>query len=241
MTSTPFAPASAPEAAEWVLNGITDFGPRVSALLPAGLPAYVRILHPAWLEVNGRPRQVSWTQVAEANGRKPHPLMQWPGITGLADVNDWQRGQDRIYDEQPASGSLPPEVGRPLVEILRGHTSTPQECLFGLWEGFGGGQSLPKNAEVGLPGRKLALFTATLDDANESFVQPPWHQSANLWWPADQAWCVSTDIDLISTYVGGSKELAQELLNSRELEVVPAAEQDAIHLRADTVNPYPEP
>lgn len=241
LTSTPFVPASSPDAAQWVLNGITDFGPRVSALLPAGMPAYVRILHPAWLEVHGTPRQVSWARVAEANGRTAHPLMQWPGITGIADINDWQHGQAKIYDEQPARGTLPPEVARPLAEILRGHTTTPERCLFGLWDGYGGTPKLPRDAEVGLSGRTLALYTATLDDAIESFEPPPWHQSANLWWPADQSWCVATDIDLLSTYVGGSTTLAEVLLASNELEVVPATEDDAIHLRADTINPYPEP
>ncbi|MQA10934.1 MAG: hypothetical protein GEU98_20735 [Pseudonocardiaceae bacterium] len=239
----PFVPAS-PElgtaAARWVLDGTTDFGTRVSALLPAGLPAYARILHPAWLEVHGTSRQVRWAEVARANGRTAHRLMQWPGITGIANINEWQYGQASVYDEAPEQGSLPEEAGRPLVEILRRHTKTPGNCWFGLWHGFGGLERLPRNAEVGMPGRTLWLYSATLDDAPESFEAPPRHQTANLWWPEDQAWCVATDIDLISTYVCGSAELVDELLTSSDLDVYPAGPEDPIHLRADQINPYPE-
>ena len=40
---------------------------------------------------------------------------------------------------------------------------------------------------------------------------PLW-QSANLWWPEDRAWCVTTDIDFAWTYVGGDRSLIEELI-----------------------------
>ena len=46
---------------------------------------------------------------------------------------------------------------------------------------------------------------------------PPFHQSANLWWPEDRAWCVGTEIDLMTTYVGGTREAVTAILES-ELE-----------------------
>src|SRR5690349_23203664 len=44
---------------------------------------------------------------------------------------------------------------------------------------------------------------------------------ANLWWPDDRAWCVVTDIDLTSTYVGGSAGCIGELLAHTGLEAWP--------------------
>ncbi|TCP54193.1 hypothetical protein EV191_103236 [Tamaricihabitans halophyticus] len=242
----PFAPASADTGereGRWVREGIREFGSSVSALLPDSLPGYARILHPAWREVHGTARQVSWAEVAGANGRKAHRLMQWPGITGIGDLDQWQLGQAKVYDEEPLLGSLPTEVARPLVEILAKHTETPESCLFGLWHGYGGAlQQLPRDAEIELPHRKLWLYQARVQDATASFTDGsgPEHQSANLWWPSDQAWCVATDIDLASSYVGGSAELIAALLDSPDLEAVDAYLADPIHLRADTVNPYPE-
>ena len=44
--------------------------------------------------------------------------------------------------------------------------------------------------------------------------------SPNLLWPADHAWCVTTDVDTAWTGVGGSSALADELLTDARLEVV---------------------
>lgn len=44
----------------------------------------------------------------------------------------------------------------------------------------------------------------------------------SFWWPADRAWFVSTEIDISSTYVGGSTSLIEALLADDLLEALPA-------------------
>jgi hypothetical protein len=48
-------------------------------------------------------------------------------------------------------------------------------------------------------------------------------QSPNFIWSADHAWCVATDIDDDSTFIGGSAALIEELCASNVLEVLPIA------------------
>src|SRR4051794_4772473 len=40
------------------------------------------------------------------------------------------------------------------------------------------------------------------------------------WWPEDRAWVVASDIDLPSTYVAGSAELAERLMGDGRLEAL---------------------
>ena len=52
-------------------------------------------------------------------------------------------------------------------------------------------------------------------ETNDAPHEPPtFHQSANLWWPEDRAWCVGTEIDLMTTYVGGTREAVTAILES---------------------------
>ena len=63
------------------------------------------------------------------------------------------------------------------------------------------------------------------------------YQSANLWWPADRAWCVHTEIDLNTTYVAGSQRLIDAVLASEKLEAYQLEPTD--ELVNDAVNPIP--
>ncbi len=68
----------------------------------------------------------------------------------------------------------------------------------------------------------------------------PWEQSAGLWWPADRAWCVATDVELVSTYVVGSAACVADLLADPRLESAPATVTQPVGDDADQVNPPPE-
>jgi hypothetical protein len=63
----------------------------------------------------------------------------------------------------------------------------------------------------------------------------------SLWWPGDNAWCAGTDIDLMTTYVGGSHEAIEALLADDRLEVLPVSDKQRITWDADTINPLPAP
>jgi hypothetical protein len=45
-------------------------------------------------------------------------------------------------------------------------------------------------------------------------------QTPNLWWPEDHSWCVASEIDLSSTYVGGPSGLIEQLVTDERLETV---------------------
>jgi hypothetical protein len=210
----------------------------VAALVPAVFEAYARVFHPAVRYAGDDDVEVPWSEVAAHNGRVTHPLMQWLGVTGSWDylASD---SQPPVWDDAPSEGHLPAPVAARLAEVLARHTGAPAECLFGRWDGFG--FDLP-SADVPprlllRGGHDVVLVRGGIADAVRNLAPEPHEQSANLWWPTDQAWCVVTDIDLMSTYVGGSAACIAELLATPGLEAVPATPGDRVAI--DPINPHP--
>jgi hypothetical protein len=208
------------------------------AILPDAFESYARILHPAYRRLeDGREEAVTWATVASWTGRVAHPLMQFERIAGL--------GTDP--NEQPDWGRRP-EVGEeltglrePLVRVLAELTTTREVCWICLWEGFGGLDLIPgfdDLARVRGPGRQSLLFRGPIDvmTAGTDYPDLGWPDYPQLWWPDDRAWCVATDIDLDSTYVGASEEGVARLLAEPGLEVVPAGIDDRLDGEADALN-----
>lgn len=91
-----------------------------------------------------------------------------------------------------------------------------------------------------LPGREYYLLSGPVGAATESLAREAWMwRSANLWWPDDHAWTVATEVDLSSTYVGGSSACIADLLENPGLEVLSATAMDGITAYSDRVNPVP--
>jgi hypothetical protein len=68
------------------------------------------------------------------------------------------------------------------------------------------------------------LFVGALDEAarighwvNEDFFIP---QSPNFFWSADHTWCVAAEIDADSTFMGGTRELIDELRATQMIEIL---------------------
>jgi len=78
-----------------------------------------------------------------------------------------------------------------------------------------------EEARVQLPWRAYFLFSGPIE-AVTAFVTDGTDQTPNLWWPSDRAWCVATEIDLSSTYVGGSRAMIERLLTDKRIEALPA-------------------
>ena len=76
--------------------------------------------------------------------------------------------------------------------------------------------------------RKYIPFRGRFEDSDDGEAGLTFGDGPSFWWPADRAWFVSTDIDISSTYVGGSAELAERLLADELLEVFPAELDDPI-------------
>ena len=231
-------PATTDQPAAWLRQGITTFAESVCSILPPGFDRYARLFHPARRDPDGE--LVRWSDIALANGREPHRQMQWPGITGSKSF--WQGAtQPGLWDEPPLAGSLPTDLASALLETLSRHTSTPDRCWFAVWEGFGGLSAEMRQVQAfELPHRRYHLLGGAIAAILETAEAPPWEQSANIWWPQDQAWCVATEIDFSTTYLAVSESCLSKLQKTSDIEVMEADPTDGITWASDTINPSDE-
>ena len=235
-------------AGRWVEDGFSPRFSTLGALIPDGFEAHARVLHPA---LDDALEPVQWLTVAEWSGRVYHPLMSFEGISESAAGH--QAGA-RPWREDPNHGSMEEETATELAAFLSRFTRTPEHCYFGVWEGYGqysGGTAMLTSDGRGRPlgtprdirqaqrvrgvGRNYLLYSGRLEQIVEFYCnflsEPP-----NIWWPADHAWFVATDIDLDSTYIGASQECVDALLHHPALEVVPAEYLASVAMDADTIN-----
>jgi hypothetical protein len=243
--------------ADWIaprLNG--RFG-AVGLTLPQGYPAYTRICHPA---TNKAGEPVSWSDVAEATGRRPHALMQWHAIVGSP---DYLNMTGSLWDgANPCRGELVHSALSILCDRL---AEDPEpDCYFCLWEGYDGLETYGwlettlasdskitvrdrhiftsdelSRSRLHLPGRDYVVLAGSLRSAlrigsfaAESF----WPQSPNLFWPANRTWCVASEIDFDSTLVGGPVRLIDAILQTPELDAWPVTANDSLAYDADEIN-----
>jgi hypothetical protein len=211
----------------WILQRLHPFAQDVGSVVPAGFEAYARIFHPA-ASPDGPMR---WSEVAGRFGRTVHPRMQFDNISDGA----WP------WDDRPADGTLTLADAAALAEVLRPHTVSPAACCFAVWEGYG---SLPDSVrglpDLAVPQRRMLVREGPLDSVVESVFEPPWgYQSPNLWWPADQAWCVASEIDFNTTYVGGARACIADVLAAPGIEALATVVEAPIDFTSDEVNPRP--
>jgi hypothetical protein len=250
-------PAADVTAADWLGPRLRRFGSAVTAVVPDGFPAYVRILHPAR---GPDDRPVRWAEVAAWSGRTMHRLVQFPAISRPAPAA--RTGPAPWDGEPPPDGNLPAELLRVLCATLPQYTSTPNSCWFCLWDGYGWLHGSPSVAIMGhrgsipvppafpaevldgprvrLPGRDYLLFAGPLAAASQLGWTDPYGfffpQSPNLFWPQDHAWCVASEIDLFCTLVAGSDDLAETLVGDPRLEAWRVQPADPIAFDSDQIN-----
>jgi len=246
--------------ARWIAERLHPFAQDVGAIVPPGFVAYARIFHPAMRRGAGQvERPVTWKEIAEANGRVHHPAMQFGALVGAPAL---RRGsQPGLWDGLPRTGTLPLDLARILVRMLRGHTRSPDLCWFAAWEGWGDpvfamlvGSSDPsvpppeivviekpeRRPTFKLPGRGYYIARGPLSAALDPVYGVASHyQSASIWWPDDRAWCVATEVDFDWTYVGGSTACIAAVLGNPQLEALPARLSDGVDWASDPINPAP--
>ena len=189
------------------------------------------VSHAAWFATSETP----WTQLCtfgpggfEKYSRLFHRLPEG------ADEHD----RDELVNVE---GHLDDSCLQRLAAILARHTNTPDDCFFGLWDGFGDLYGTPavgflhtgpgqrpdvpafpaeflNGPRVEIPNRSYLLFRGPLSQAGRWGAADlvPGHprpiNSPNLMWPLDRAWFVASEIDVPWTGVAGSAELVEELM-----------------------------
>jgi hypothetical protein len=223
-------------AGAWIAGSVRSSLRDVGSLVPPTFPAYARVLHPAVRYEDDDDVEVTWADVAKHNGTVTHPLMQWVAITGSWEYLG-QDDQPELWNDGPAEGHLPAPVATRLAAVLARHTATPDDCSFGIWSGSG--VVAAEAPTLVLPHREYWLLRGPIALAAANLAPEPMEQSAHLWWPADRAWCVATDVDQTSTYIGGAADCIAAVLAAEGVEAVPATPDDSTAWSADTVNPVP--
>lgn len=213
--------------ARWLTErapGHGDFG-TVAGIAAPGFAAYARVLHPASLSE----RPVPWSVVGAAYGRAVVAGTDWHELIGAGRDRHHadEYGLPGVWDEHPAEGPTPPEVAQALIPVLARHTRTSEHCWYGLWSGYGR-WTFDGVPSFETPGRDEVLFSGTLADAVTPVSLDAFAELPDLWWPQDRAWCLGGDVDLVSTYVGGSEELIADLLAAPGLEAHRVASGDGV-------------
>jgi hypothetical protein len=92
---------------------------------------------------------------------------------------------------------------------------------------------------VHLPNRDYFLYTGPAEAVvTLASLDGTGGQCPNLWWPADHAWCVASEIDLPWTYVGGPRGLIDAILADDRIEALPAAPDDPVSRVEDWVTAW---
>jgi hypothetical protein len=223
-----------PSAADWIAAALAPADPRtLGSLLPPVFAAYARVLHPAVRYADDEDVEVGWAAVARHNDRTAHRLMQWPAVTGSWDFVS-ELDQPELWNDAPAEGHLLAPVAERLAAVLAGHTTSRDDVWFGAWT------DAPDDTTVELGERSHRLVRGPIALAAANFAPEPAEQGPSLWFPADRAWCVVTDIDLMSTYVGGSAAAVAAVLAAEGVEGWPAEPGDRVTPDSDLVNPPPD-
>lgn len=192
-----------------------------SFLIPRSLPTVIRVLHP-WEERTGEP--LRWSEAARRAGRDTLDELAWEAIAEQS-----TDARDHGFHE-PDPGHLDPTTAAALADVLRGHTSTPDDVFVAIWVGWGDTprQRFPGAAVLPTEKREHFLLRGPLDGVLESVSISPRDDTpaSGIWWPADRAWLVATEIDFPWTLVGGSAELARALADHPGLETLSTRHDD---------------
>ncbi|NMM91751.1 hypothetical protein B2J88_46980 [Rhodococcus sp. SRB_17] len=253
-------PVSDASVGDWIEPRLTKGRAAITAVVPAGFDAYVRVLHP--IEVDGD-HVVRWRDVAAATGRRLHPLVQW---WRLIDAEDSINPQSELWDgDEPEVGSIDQPDNQRLLDLLGHHTNSPENLYFALWDGWGFlragataqyatgvrrffsrpvpvapmASRLIDGPHMRHPGRDYVVLSGSLREAStipDIIGARPGRPSANLVWPQDHSWCVATEVDFDSTLVGCSCEAANAILACSDLEAFPINPDDSLQYDADLVN-----
>ncbi len=199
-------------AASWVESALTGAAGAwtVAVMVPPVFSAYARVLPPTY-EVDDEGRRHRWSEIAAC---------QNVALTAATRFDELVAGSGRWG--RPCDGGLDARETRALARVLSGFTATPDHASFCLWEGLGLAETEAwsnRPMRVRTPHRGYHLLTGAVSAA-PVLPEPAAWRCASLWWPADRAWLVATDIDGYSTYVGVGHAAIEAVLADPDLDAV---------------------
>jgi hypothetical protein len=237
--------SAAVEEADWIGERLSPFDVHiVTSVVPAGFDAYARVLHPAQEPGRDGDRLVRWTEVAAWSGM---PLRREAQFHSIALPPVRPQADAPWSGQGPEEGSLYLPDAEVLAGLAREWTATPGQCWFCLWDGYDWtGSLLARPGEpavrvpdpipaafrngprAGLPNRDYLVYAGPVEAVTAVAPLSGLGQTPNLWWPADRAWCVATEIDLPWTYVGGPADLIERILGDERIEALAAEPGDSL-------------
>jgi hypothetical protein len=186
----------------------------VSSLVPRGFPAVAQVLHPWWAEPPPTGRPIRWAELARQRG-----------FTSVGELDSTRRrGHIPAADEVglfSSAGELDEVTAAALVDVLTDATTSPADVFVAVWVGWGDvpPQRFPGAAHLDTPSRGHILLRGPLAGVLASVSAAGDDRPvAGLWWPADRAWFVATEVDFEWTFVAGSEALIERLLADERLE-----------------------
>jgi len=227
-------------AADWIVERLKPWGKnrvRLWSFMPDVFDRYARVFHPFH---GPDTRRVRWSEIAGPGGAELSATTRAKDITGAPNGAG-------VWDHEPQEGTLHPEQLSAIRDALGPFTTTPQRCWLAVWVGWGswrpGSRSTlvaatdprslgaqrtrseqpqpPDDApQIRTQHREYFLLESALELV-PSFAIMGWEQAPSIWWPEDRAWCVVTEVDGYSTYVGGSERCIETVVSSPSLEAVP--------------------
>jgi hypothetical protein len=251
--------------ADWLASRLTPWEDeyRITIVVPAGFEAYARVLHPVQTP-STEDGLVRWADVAAWSGM---PLREDAQFHSIALPPGAAPDGPPPYDSQgPQPASLYPPDAEVLATIARDWTATAEDCWFCVWDGFGWDTAITFTAltrkgqpsgiikepsqdpvpgpvrdgpRVQLPNRDYFLYQGPAEAAlTLAGLDGTGEQCPNIWWPADHAWCVASEIDLQWTYVGGPRGLIDAILADDRIEALPASADDPVSRVEDWVTAW---
>lgn len=216
------------EAADWLMGSLFPFHKyEAGSIVPPTYEAYARVLHPA----QGPSGSVSWAEIANWSGRVYHSAMQFERIA--TPIQGKGRSAKPWID--PAAYTLPMHQAKSLANLLASFTTTSDHVWYLVWDGHG---DVPPTCRQRVRGweRNYLLYRGAIGDIGGGRISEHHRDAPEYWFPDDKSWCVATDMDLFWTYVGGSRACIDAVLNSPDLEAVPATLHDGLTIESDVVN-----
>src|SRR3954451_15959459 len=238
--------------ASWAVERLRPWGvsyPQpVACFMPDVYEAYARVPHPGCEYVRTDDGSVvmnwkSWSELGAQRG-VVGAATRWEEVSGFAP----QTGPANEISE-PYEGSMPQVLVDMVTDFVTRWTGMPEKTWFGMWEGngtwwkgahgvltFGDGPDrsgellridderdrvLRATPTFGTPQRQYFLMSGPVSAASV-LTDAAGGTSPNLWWPNDREWFVSTEVDGLSTYVGGRASMIDALMASSKIEAVPA-------------------